>query len=445
LPVTTGSESPLPRKPIDRVVGPFVRFLHVETASGIVLLLATITALVLANSQWQDTVHEFWATEIGLQIGTFHAHHSLKHWINDALMVLFFFLIGLEVKRELVLGELRDLRRAALPIAAAIGGMIAPAGIYLLVQFGREAQDGWGIPMATDIAFVVGCMAVLGSRVPASLRIMLLSLAIADDIGAILVIAIGYTSGVSWGWLGFGFGMIAFIVLMTHLGVRSLFAYTIAGIALWVAFYESGIHATIAGVILGLMTPARSWLSESALADVLERSTNVIKGGEWKELPHRAQRIARLQWATREAISPLEYLESALHPWVAYGVIPIFALANADVTIASSDAVSLTSIAVILGLVLGKPIGVLGASWIAVKLGIARLPDVGGWPMIAAGGCLAGIGFTMALFIAELALEDSLLTTAKLGVLLGSFISAVIGMVLIYVLSSKSQPELLSS
>jgi NhaA family Na+:H+ antiporter len=352
--------------------------------------------------------------------------HPLYHWINDGLMVIFFFVIGLEVKRELVLGELRDIQRAALPIAAAIGGMVAPALIYLLLQAGQPGQRGWGIPMATDIAFVVGCMAVLGDRVPHGFRVMILTLAIADDIGAILVIAIGYTESINGMALGLGTAGIALISLLARLGVRSFFVYTLLGALIWLAFHESGVHATIAGVILGLMTPARAYLSETAVGEALAYAREVVVGGD--AVHHPANEIRRVQRAAREAVSPLVYLEATLHPWVAFVIMPVFALANAGVSVKLGDLSERLALAVVLGLFLGKPIGIFAASWAAVKLGLARLPTGVSWGVLLAGGVLAGIGFTMSLFIAGLALPDELLSVSKIGVLSGSLLSAVVGM-----------------
>lgn len=422
------NEPALPRKPIDRLVGPFVRFLHIEAASGVVLLICAVAALAAANSPISQSYLAFWETELGFTIGSFEFRHTLKHLINDGLMAVFFFVIGLEVKREMVLGELRELRRAALPIAAALGGMVVPAGLYLAVQYGQAAESGWGIPMATDIAFVVGCMAVLGSRVPHNLRILLLSLAIVDDLGAILVIAVGYTDDVSTGWLLVAAVGIAVVHLLARSGVRRFILYVAAGVVVWYAFHESGVHATIAGVILGLMTPSRAYLSESIFGEFLNRTSEIFEGTGWETESHRAQKVRRFQHLTRETISPLEYLENTLHPWSSFLIMPIFALANAGVPLRLSAVNDSISLAVMLGLVVGKPLGIATFSFLAVKIGWARLPEGLNWPMLMSAGCLAGIGFTMALFIAELALQQDQLDTAKVGVLLASAISAALGL-----------------
>ena len=433
------TDSQLPKTPIDRILEPVVRFMHVEAASGVVLLVCTVIALVLANSPAADAFLNFWKTEVGFSFGTFEFRHSLKHLINDGLMVIFFFVIGLEVKREIVLGELRDLRRAALPIAAALGGMVAPAVIYLVYVSGGEGQRGWGIPMATDIAFVVGCMAVLGSRVPHSLRIMVLSLAIADDIGAILVIAVGYTKGLDFTWLAVGFAGFGVVYAFSHLGIRSIPIYSVIGIFVWFAFHESGVHATIEGVILGFMTPAKSYVSEGLFGGVLRGASQVFEGGGFSTLSHRAAKVRQFQRITRETISPLEYLETTLHPWTSFVIMPIFALANAGVPIHLSDLGAPVAVAVMLGLVLGKPLGIVTFSWFAVKAGLAQLPEGISWGAMLAAGFLAGIGFTMALFIAGLALSDALLDTAKIGVLAGSVLSAIFGVTLLVALLPKAK------
>jgi Na+:H+ antiporter, NhaA family len=420
----------IPTEPIDRIVEPIARFLHVEAASGIILLLFTVAALALANSPWSKAFLDLWKTPVGLSIGSFEFRHSVKHLINDGLMTIFFFVVGLEVKREIVLGELSDLRRAVLPLAAALGGAVVPAAIYLGLQHGQPAQDGWGIPMATDIAFVVGCVALLGAGVPHSLRVMLLSLAIADDIMAILVIAIGYSDKLDMLWLGIGIAGFFVIYACRRLGVRSFGVFTLIAMVVWFAFHESGVHATVAGVVIGLLTPARNYVSKALYKEMVDRARQELHDG-LQAIVDLPVMVRRLQWATREVISPLEHLLNALHPWVAFVIMPLFAFANAGVPVTLSDVTSPVAIAVVAGLVVGKPLGIMVVSWVSVRLGIASLPTGVGWGAILGGGCLAGIGFTMALFIAGLALRDPLLDMAKIGVLVGSFASAVIGMVLL--------------
>jgi NhaA family Na+:H+ antiporter len=406
------------------LLGPVERFLAIQTASGILLLLAATLALAWANSPWKGSYTALWETPIGVRLGTLAFERSLGWWINDGLMVIFFFVVGLEIRREIHAGELSDLRRAALPLAAALGGMVAPALIYAGFNRGLSTLDGWGIPMATDIAFVVGCMAVLGKRIPVGLRVLLLTLAIADDIGAILVIAIGYSDGVNTTMLGLGAAGIALVALLARLGVRSFGVYTLVGAGIWWCFHASGVHATIAGVILGLQTPARSNLDQTALGRFLQRPEAVQVAGVGS-----VQRVMQL---ARESVSPLDYLMHALHAWVGFAILPIFALANAGVKLDASALTHPLAISVGAGLLLGKPIGIVAVSWIAVKVRLSSLPPGVTWTVLGGAGFLAGIGFTMAIFIASLALEGALLDTAKVGILAGSALAAAIGMGLLY-------------
>lgn len=427
----------LPAEPIDRVINPIARFLHVESASGVVLLLATVAALVLANSPASEDFLSLWKTPLGISVGGFEMRHSLKHWINDGLMVIFFFVVSLEVKRELILGELRELRVAALPIAAALGGMVAPAALYLAFQWGEVAQRGWGIPMATDIAFVVGCMALLGPRVPGSLRILLLSLAIADDVGAILVIAIGYTaelsiSALAWAILGIGL-----MILLQQIGVRNLGIYVFLGVGIWFGFHESGVHATIAGVVLGLLTGARPWVSQGLLVQFVDQLGSFLQGDSRRASHQRQALLQSVELAVRKSTSPMERLEAALHPWVSFVIMPLFAFANAGVPIEAGAFTDSVAIAVVVGLCVGKPVGIVLFSWFAVRTGLAKLPEGISWSILAAGGVLAGIGFTMSLFIAGLALSERLLVAAKVGILTGSVLSAVLGFALLLWLLPK--------
>jgi NhaA family Na+:H+ antiporter len=415
-------------RPIRVIVDPLRRFLHVESASGMVLLAATAAALILANSPAGPGFLAFWEAPFAIRFGAFEMALSLRHWINDLWMAVFFFVIGLEVKRELVLGELRGLRRAALPIAAALGGMAVPAGIYLALQAGAPGERGWGIPMATDIAFVVGSLAVLGARVPVGLRILLLSLAIADDIGAIIVIAVGYTAGLDAGALLWSLAGLAAIRAMMRLGVRSAALYLAAAGFVWHEIHLSGVHATIAGVILGLMTPAQAGLSRNRLREVIEKTRHFLDGEGWGRSPKKRYAALRsAELAVRSGLSPLERIETLLHPWVGYLIMPVFALANAGVVVEPAYFSDPLALSVVAGMVVGKPLGIVLFSGLAVKTGLARLPAGVTWGAVAGGGCLAGIGFTMALFIAGLALDSALLNTAKVGILCGSAASAALG------------------
>jgi len=418
----------LPTEPADRFTGPFLRFIRIEAMAGAVLLLCALIALVLANTPWSTRYLSFWEIQVGLSLGDIEFSRSLKHWINDGLMTLFFFVVALELKREMVLGELRNPRRAALPLAGALGGMIVPVGFYLLLIGGGPAASGWGTVMSTDTAFVIGCLAVLGRRVPESLRLFVLALAIFDDIGAILVVAIGYGHSLSWIPLALAGLGIAVVAGIARLGIRNIPVYFAIGGGIWLAFDASGVHATLAGVILGLMTPARSWVSENRLHAILDRVVAYPPGEHWSGDTAGRQDLRRASVATREALSPIERLEFILHPWVAFAIMPVFALANAGVVIVPSTFDATLALAIFVGFVFGKPIGIVLFSWLAVRLRLAIRPDELPWSILAAGGLLAGIGFTMALFIAQLAFTADLLDSVKLGILGGSVASAALGM-----------------
>lgn len=417
-----------PAAPIDRLVAPFERFLHVSAASGAALLVASGAALLLANSPWSEGFLGIWSSKVTFGFGSFQMSHSLRHWINDGLMALFFFVVGLEVKRELVIGELRELRKAALPIAAALGGMAVPAGLYIALQAGEPGARGWGIPMATDIAFVVGCMAVLGSRIPHGLRVLLLSLAIADDIGAIIVIAVGYTESIDLGWLLSGGAGLLLVSTLARLGVRSFLVYSVLGVGVWLSFHESGIHATIAGVILGMMTPAHAHLERTRVGRLMHDVADFLHGGGDSPGAPSVDGVREVQRAAREVVSPLAFLEKTLHPWTSFAIVPLFALANAGVPLTGDAFVDPVAWAVGAGLLVGKPVGIVLFSFAAIRAGVADLPEGVGWGAVVGGGCLAGIGFTMSIFIAGLALDGAMLDYAKVGILFASMLSAAIGM-----------------
>lgn len=424
----TESLSRLPKEPADRLTAPLMRFLRIEAVAGAVLLISTTLAMLLANSSWSTNFLAFWDAPIALQLGSVTIARTLKHGINDGLMTLFFFVIALELKRELVLGELRDIRVAGLPIAAALGGMVVPVATFLLLVGDQPGWNGWGAVMSTDTAIVIGCLALLGARLPESLRLFLLSLAIFDDVGSILVVAIGYGGTLNWVALGAaGLGLIV-VACMARLGVRALAGYFIVGGGIWLAFDLSGIHATVTGVILGLMTPARSWVSDRRLHAILDRVTAYPPGNHWAGDTAARHDLHQAGVATREALSPIERLEIALHPWVAFVVLPLFALANAGVPIAGTAANPALTTAIVAAFVVGKPAGVVLFSRLAVSLRLATRPDELSWGLLIAGSLLTGIGFTMALFIAEAAFHTDLLNAAKLGILSASAISAVAGM-----------------
>jgi len=431
----------LPKERVDRFLRPLSRFLRIETAGGAVLLLSTVVALALSNSPWADAWLDAWATHASVQIGSLQSDRSIRDWINDGLMTLFFFLVALELKRELILGELSNPRTAALSIAAALGGMLVPAALYLMLQWGRPGEGGWGTVMATDTAFVIGCLALLGSRVPQSLRVFMLSMAIIDDLGAIVVVAIGYGGEIAWSALAVGAVGIAAVRGMALLGVRSVAAYSLAGGLVWIAVDSSGIHATVTGVMLGLMTPARRWVSDERLYAILNRvvAHPAADRGSGHTRDRKTLQLAEI--AAREALSPVERLEIALHPWVGFVIMPVFALANAGVGLAAGDPGDSVTVAVIVGFAVGKPLGVLGFTWIAVRLGIATRPPDLDWGLVAGGGLLAGIGFTMALFIANLAYGPELIGSAKLGIFLASIGSALAGLAVLAWGSRRAGPE----
>jgi NhaA family Na+:H+ antiporter len=412
---------------------PVQEFLRTEGIGSAVLLGAAVLALVIANSPASDAFHAFWDTKVTLDLAVVEISKSLHHWVNDGLMALFFFVVGLEIKRELLHGHLSDRRKAALPIFAAVGGMAGPALIYFALNAGGEAVRGWGIPMATDIAFAVGVLGLLGRGLPAQLRVFLLALAIVDDLGAILVIALFYTEQITLGWLGVGALVLGGMVLLRLLGVRSSAAYLVPGFAFWVAILESGIHATIAGVILGLLTPAsRDYDTGTALTEgrsLLGRLEQAIGTGDHDETEGT---LGQLEALVVETESPLERLERKIHPWTAIVVLPLFALVNAGVAV-SPDAmaaalVSPIALGIAGGLLVGKLLGIVGASWLAVRMRVAVLPDGVAWGHIVGVSLLAGIGFTVSLFITELAFADpAMIDAAKLAILVTSAVAGGTG------------------
>ncbi len=452
------SLQPTPDRPrlVVLLTRPFQRFFALEAASSILLLLMTITALVWANSPFYDSYHhlfhgdpahpEDYLTIAFLGVGL---SMPLGHWVNDALMAIFFFVVGMEIKRELVYGELSNRQRAMLPVVAALGGMVVPASIYVAFHLGGPAINGWGIPMATDIAFAVAALSVFGSRVPPGLKVFLLALAIADDIGAVAVIAVFYTEDLHPYYLLYaGLGLLG-IMGMNKAGVRAYGLYLAAGGFVWYFTHHSGVHATIAGVAIGFLTPARRDLPDDhhetlieSGSHLLERLRELITGGDDHEGHHRHHVSRELGVIGRSSLSPLDHLTNLLHPWVAFFIMPVFALSNAGVpftpeTLGDPMAMRVGT-AVALGLLIGKPIGVTLFSYIAVKSGIAVLPRNCNWTAIAATGVLAGIGFTVALFVTTLAFkESSFIDGSKIGILSGSFLATVIGMGLL----SRSLPR----
>jgi len=431
----------LPVELVDRLTKPFAWFLRIEALGGAILLLSTIAALALSNSPWSDSFLNVWELPISFRFGPLEFARSFREWINDGLMTLFFFVVALELKRELVRGELRSPRMAAFSIAASLGGMLVPAAVYLTLQLGREGVHGWGTVMATDTAFVIGCLALLGRRIPQTLRIFMLSLAIVDDIGAILVVAIGYSSPLGWGALALAALGIASVRGMAILGIRSIPLYFLVGAPIWLAIDASGIHATITGVILGLLTPTGRWVSDDRLQAILERVAAEPSGDRRRDRAEGRKAWRLSEAAIRETLSPVERLEMMLHPWVSFLIMPLFAFANAGMTLSLMDVGSPITLAVFVGFTLGKPIGIAAFGWLAVRSGLASRPPDMAWGMLVGGGLLAGIGFTMALFIADLAFEAALINPAKLGILSASVVSAAAGLTVL-AWSTRGQREL---
>jgi Na+:H+ antiporter, NhaA family len=427
--------------PIVRLVRPFQEFAGRETAGGILLLACTIVALAWANSGWSQSYEALWHTPFTIGLGGLQLSNELHFWVNDALMAVFFFVVGLEIKRELLVGELASPRQAALPILAAAGGVMVPALLYALVNANGPGVRGWGIPMATDIAFAIGVMALLGDRVPLGLKVFLTALAIVDDIAAVLVIALFYTANLGWWALGVAAFCLLLALAANRLGVRHPLPYALIGAVLWFTILQSGIHATIAGVLLAFMIPSRTAIDQQeflrhgrAVFDHFERAAETKPFDILSDIEQQSA-VEALEDACEKVQPPLHRLENALHPWVTFVIMPLFALANAGVSLSGELGRVVTqpvTLGVVLGLVLGKPIGVTLASWIAVRLGVASLPEGVSWRHIHGAGWLAGIGFTMSLFMTGLAFSDEAqLVAAKLGVLIASTCAGIAGSVIL--------------
>lgn len=415
------------------VARPLERFLGIQASSAVLLAAASMVAMVWANSPWAGSYEALLQAQVGVSLRGAHVARSLQWIVNDVLMVIFFFVVGMEIRREIHEGELSTPRRAALPVAAALGGMIAPALMYAALASSPATRAGWGVPMATDIAFAVGVFAALGPRVPAALRVLLLAVAVIDDLGAILVIAIFYTGGIAWTGLAVAALGVAAIYAMQALGVRARLAYIAPAVVVWGGLYGAGIHPTLAGVLVGLATPVRAWVGAEGFTERLGEEYASLSGDpvERREL---LGSLARVELARREALSPSEALIEALHPWVAYAIMPLFAFANAGVSlrgISLGEPERAVVVAISAGLLLGKPLGVLLTSMAAIRLGVASLPLGLTTRHLVVLGVVAGIGFTMSLFVAQLAFRDpSLLLAAKLGVLGASAAAVALGLAL---------------
>ena len=434
--------------PLVHVLQPMQKFIQQSQASGIVLFAMTIIALIIANSSLSETYLAVLDTHLTLTAGPFALDYSMLHWINDGLMAIFFFMVGLEIKREILVGELSNPRAAILPIVAAVGGVLVPALIYLSFNAGGIGARGWGVPMATDIAFALGCLALLGNRIPFGLKVFLTAVAIVDDLIAVLVIAIFYSGGLNFAMLGAGFGVLITLALANVFGLRTPLIYAALGVLTWLAFLQSGVHATIAGVLVAMTIPARSRINAQTF---LERVRQVLRQFEknsskttqtWSSEAQQSA-ILQLEDLAEAAQAPLQKMEHSLHSWVNFLIMPVFALANAGVVI-SADSLGSDSLPVLLGialgLTLGKPIGIMGACWLVVRTGIGTLPLGVTWRHMLGTGVLAGIGFTMSLFIASLAFTDpDVLATAKLSILLASLVAGSAGLLMLYRVPNELQ------
>ena len=428
--------------PIEVITSPFVRFARMEAAGGILLLVSTFAALVWANSPWEQSYHAIWSTQVDVGFGRFFLSETRHQWINDGLMSVFFFLVGLEIKREVLIGELSTLKQAAFPLIAAVGGTIVPALVYISLNHGSIAHKGWGIPMATDIAFALGVLALLGDRVPVSLKIFVTALAIVDDIIAVLVIALFYTAQIHFLSLVAGLAGVALSFGLNLLGVRKPAVYAFLGLFVWGAVLKSGVHATVAGVMFAFTIPARTYIDRA----------HFLKQGRWLFDRFETARpdsfeeqaaIHTLETQCELIQSPLHRIERSLQPWVAFVVMPVFAFSNAGVHVLGKVAAAATnpiSLGVALGLFVGKPIGISLFAWLAAKAKVATQPNAVSWAQIFGGSWLCGIGFTMSLFIATLAFgEGALLDLSKIGTLAASVAAATCGS--LFLLGKFAQTE----
>ncbi|MFM0139821.1 Na+/H+ antiporter NhaA [Caballeronia grimmiae] len=411
-------------------------FLHIEAASGIILLVAAAAALLWANSPFAAAYHHLWELPIGFQLRGFAFSKPLHFWVNDGLMTVFFLVVGIEIRREIHEGSLSDLRQAVLPLAAAVGGVAAPALIYVAVNHSSGEMKGWAVPTATDIAFAVGVLALLGKSIPGNLRIFLLTLAIVDDIIAVVIIACFYSSGLDYAGFVIAALGVATVLVMQRMSIGSAPAYLLPGVVIWTGLLVSGAHPTLAGVVLGLLTPVvPTFRRERALVKMSQATHSVTEKSAAHESPDElAKPLQMLRLAQREMLAPVVRVQWSLHPWVAYGIMPLFALANAGVSFSGLDLsggeAQYVLIGVIVALIVGKPLGVFVSTWVCVKAGLCRLPTGVGWRGVALIALLAGIGFTMSIFIAMLAFDDpQTLAVSKLAVLIGSVAAGLLGIV----------------
>ncbi|KAA0993481.1 Na+/H+ antiporter NhaA [Dyadobacter aurulentus] len=425
------------KTPIDRVMKPVSKFIHQEYTSGIVLFLCVVVALIWVNSPFGESYHHVWETSLSVAFAGKAFDHELHIWINDGLMAIFFFVIGLELKREFMAGELSSLKKASLPMVAALGGMLVPAAIYYIFNQGLSSSGGWGIPMATDIAFALGLLSLSGKNIPTSVKVFLSALAVADDLGAVLVIAFFYTAHIEYSYLMFGAGFLVLLVGGNLLGIRHTLFYLLIGIAVWACFLFSGVHATIAGVLVAFTIPARTKINEVEYLEQIHSQARQFEvaiplhGPLMTSDQHHI--IEEIKRVSIDAQTPLQKIEYGLHPWVAFLIMPLFAIANSGMHIGSDFFSALfnpVSAGVMVGLVVGKLVGVFGFTWLMVRMGIADLPRMVNWKHIFGVALLAGVGFTMSLFVTNLAFADQQhIEAAKYGILLASLVSGAAGII----------------
>ncbi|GLU57173.1 Na+/H+ antiporter NhaA [Dyadobacter frigoris] len=434
------------KSPIDQILSPVSKFIHQEFTGGIILFINVIVAIVWVNSPWGESYHHLWDTKLSIGFHDFVFSRPLHVWINDGLMALFFFVIGLELKREFIAGELSTLKKASLPMMAALGGMLVPAGIYFLLNKNLESEHGWGIPMATDIAFALSLLSMAGRHIPGSVKVFLSALAVADDLGAVLVIAFFYTAHIAFTPLIFAGVLLAILTIGNLLGVRSTLFYLIIGIAVWGGFIFSGVHATIAGVLVAFTIPARTKIDEneyvSKIRTYITNFENEIPQNGSLTTAEQHQTIEKIKKLSTDAETPLQKIEYSLHPWVAFVIMPLFALANAGMVIGSdffSSLLNPVSIGVSAGLLAGKFIGVLLFTYLMVRFKFSELPYQTTWNHIIGVAMLAGVGFTMSLFITGLAFSHAeMVDQAKYGILLASVIAGVSGIVFLKSIKQES-------
>lgn len=451
----TQIKNKIPMSPANGLKTVFQEFFRLEAAGGVILIVMTLAALILANSPQSNAFFALWETKLTFGFGSWQLSKPLILWINDGLMAVFFFVVGLEIKREVLAGDLASPRRAALPLAAALGGMLVPALFYVIANLGQDSVGGWGVSMATDIAFTLGVLALLGTRAPLPLKVFVTALAIVDDIGAVLVIALFYTAEIAWGSVALGALILVLLIVLNRAHVTRPLPYALLGVGLWLALLYSGVHATIAGVLVAMTIPARAKVDVESFVAKSKQALQAYEDAccDDSAIAEKGKQTAAriLELASESVESPLQRLEHSLHPWVIYAIMPIFALANAGVALSASDFASAlaspVAVGIIAGLALGKPLGIVGFSWLAIRFSLAELPSALSMRHLVGAGFLAGIGFTMSLFIANLAFPGSAyLNNAKIGVLLASLVSGLLGTaVLITVSRSQSatarQPE----